>query len=357
MDHVLTSAFDRLTLDEVSSICPRRMTTALDPPIIERIRSRVLDQITAEAKRTTSESQAIPPDVSVRGRKKLTRTLLIAAVITLLAAVGVLALSLGGGRFLASLFGQENYNIIEEFILTDLVQVSDSRLNLTLESALSDGHYHFVVFSVSSLDGNSLGDRFPDVDFTFNLETPARVKPGFQLERLDTEENTDSCVYFIALIRSSQSVIRSMRMDISRMFSYDGSLNDIPASLSLEADFKPCPLAVGGEEDGVFRRIELSPFGLWVDVYAAWEQDDSLTAGLPIYDISLLFADGTQIGAQAEQFADLEYMEEIGWAGSQMPNGTHQSYLSIRFVRFLDISKVKAVVIQGQEYPISMSVS
>ncbi len=355
MENALTNAFDGLTLEEISGICPDRMTAELDPAILEKIRRRVQDRIRAGGERMRPEPQALPSGNSVRRGKKLTRTLLIAALITMLAAAGVLALSLGGGRFLGSLFGQENYDIVEQYILADLAQVSDGNLRLTLESALSDGHEHFVVFSVSSLDGSSMGDRFPDVEFTFDLETPSRVKPGFQLERLDTEENTDNCVYYIALIRSSQSVIRSMHMEISRMFSLDGSLEDIPAVLSAEADFKPCPLALGGEEEGVFRRIELSPFGLWVDVYAAWEGEDSLSAGLPIYDVHLLFSDGSRIGARAEQFADAEYLEKIGWGGTQMPNGTHRSYLSVRFARFLDISRVKAVVIQGQEYPLSMS--
>ena len=355
MEKVLTSTFDTLTLEEVRLICPKRITAELDAAILDHIRSRVQDRFGAAAKTTGSALQAAPFAAPVRRRKKLTRTVLIAAIIFLLAAVSALALSLGGWRFLASLFGRENYDIVEQYVLADLAQASDGKLNLTLESALSDGHDYYVVFSVSTLDGSGLGDRFPDVEFNFALETPSRVKPGFQLERLETGESTDSCAYFIALIRSKQGAIRSMQMEISRLFSLDGSLEDIPAHLSVEADFKTCPLAVGGEEADIFRRIELSPFGLWVDVYEAWEESDSLSAGLPLYDVYLLFADGSRIGAQAEQFADPEYMEKIGWGGSQMPNGTHQSYLSVRFVRFLDISKVKAVVIQGQEYPLSMS--
>ncbi len=358
MESILISSFDRLTVEEVNLICPSRITAELKPSILAHIRSRVQDRISAEAKQTRSGPHALPSGAPIKGkRKNLTRTLLIAAVIALLAAVSVLALTLGGGRFLASLLGQKNYSIVEQYVLADLAQVSDGNLNLTLESALSDGHYHFVVFTVSSVDGSSLGDRFPDVEFAFTLETPSRVKPGFQLERLDTGENTDSRVSYLALIRSSQSAIRSMHMEISRMFSLDGSLEDIPAALSAEADFKPCPLASGGEAEGIFRRIELSPFGLWVDVFAEWEGDDSLSAGLPIYDVYLLFSDGSRIGARAEQFSDAEYMEGIGWGGTQMPNGTHRSYLSVRFTRFVDISKVKAVVIQGREYPLSMSVS
>ena len=138
------------------------------------------------------------------------------------------------------------------------------------------------------------------------------------------------------------------------MFAYDGSVEDIPASLEVEADFTTCPLAVGGDED-VFRSIELSPFGLWIDVYEDWETDDSLSAGVPIYDVFLLFEDGSQVGARAEQFADPDSLEKIGWGGTQLPNGTHQSYISIRFSQFVDIDKVKAVIINGREFPLQMS--
>lgn len=354
MEQLLTKAFDGCTVEEINNICPVHITYEISPEILDRIRNRVMVRIGAGSDKTTETTEELHRDHPIKRNKKLARTLLIAAIIALLAAVSALAVFWGGGRFLASLFGQENYDIVEEYILADLAQVSDGAYSLTLESALSDGHYNFVVFSISSLDGRDLGDRFPDVKFDFTLETPARIQPGFQLERLKTEEDSESCEHFIALIHSSQSAIRSMRMEINRMFAFDGSLEDLPTELKVEADFKPCPLSVSRSSTGVFRNIELSPFGLWIDVDEAWEEDDSLSEGLPIYDVYLSYKDGGQIGARAEQFAEPEYLEEIGWGGIQLPNGTHQSYISIRFEQFVDISNVKAVIIDGQEYPISL---
>lgn len=353
MEELLTSAFDGITIEELSPVCPVQITADISAEVLQRIRSRVLARLGAENEKAAEAPAVLRSDPPARRRNKLFRTLLIAAIIALLAAASALALSLGGGRFLASLFGQKNYDIIQQYVMADLAQASDGKLNLTLESALSDGHYHFVVFSVGMLDGSSLGDRFPDVKFSFALETPSRIQPGFQLERLASVETTDSRAYYIALIHSSQGAILSMRMEISRLFAFDGRLEDIPAALAVEADFAPCPLAVGGDDSGVFRNIELSPFGLWIDVHETWEEDDSLSAGLPIYDISLLYEDGSLIGASAEQFADPEHLESIGWGGMQMPNGTHQSYISVRFASFVDIGEVEAVVIQGQKYPLS----
>ena len=353
MERILNNAFDGFTVEELNTVCPVHITSELSPEAFERIRNQVISRMGAAAKTTSRIREAPRPDTP-SGKTKFTRTLLIAAIVVIFAAVSVLAISLSGGRFLASLFGRDNYNIVEEYVMSDLAQVSDGKYNLALESALSDGHYHFVVFSVASVDGSSIGDRFPDVEFDFTLETPSRIKPGFQLERLDTEDSSDNCAYFIALIRSGQSTIRSMQMNVSRLYAFDGSLEDIPLTLSVNADFVSCPLATGGDSESIFRKIELSPFGLWIDVFEAWEDDDSLSAGLPIYDIYLRYEDGKQIGAAAEQFADTEYLEDIGWNGAQLPNGTHQSYISIRFAQFVDISKVKAIVINGQEYLLSM---
>ena len=353
MEEILNNAFDGFTVEELDSICPVHVTSELNSETFERIRNQVIARINAAAK-TTSEIHEVPqPDTPSR-KIKLIRTLLIAAIVVIFAAVSALAISLSGGRFLASLFGRDNYNIVEEYVMADIAQVSDGKYNLTLESALSDGHYHFVVFSVASVDGSSIGDWFPDVEFDFTLESPSRIKPGFQLERLDTDDSSDNCAFFIALIRSSQSAIRSMQMNVSWLYAFDGSLEDIPVALSVKADFVSCPLVTGGDSDSIFRNIELSPFGLWIDVFEAWEDDDSLSEGLPIYDIYLRYEDGKQIGAKAEQFADAEYLEGIGWGGVQLPNGTHQSYISIRFAQFVDSSKVKAIVINGQEYSLSM---
>lgn len=353
MEQILNNAFDGLTVEELDSICPVQITSELSTETFERIRNQVMAQISTAAKTTAEIREALRHDAP-SGRIKLTRTLIIAAIVVVLAAVSVLAISLSGGRFLASLFGRDNYSIVEEYVMSDIAQVSDGKYSLTLESALSDGHYNYAVFSVKSVDGSSLGNRFPDVEFDFTLENPSRIKPGFQLERLDTDDSSDNCAYFVALIHSSQSTIRSMQMNVSRMYSLNGSLEDIPVALSVKADFVSCPLATGGDSESIFHNIELSPFGLWIDVFEAWEDDDSLSEGLPIYDIYLRYEDGKQIGATTKQFADVEYLEGIGWGGVQLPNGTHQSYISIRFAQFIDSSKVKAIIINGQEFLLSM---
>ena len=354
MEQRLINAFDSLTIEELNTICPVHISSELDQKVLERIRNRVIERLGAGSEKTVEIRREMQHDTPIERKARLLRTLLIAAIIALLAAASVLAISLGGGRFLESLFGRENYDMIEQYVMSDLAQESEGNLRLTLESALTDGHYYYVVFSVGSLDGSSLGDRFPDIEFTFTLESPSRIQPGFQLEKLDMGESTDSLAYYVALIRSSQSEIQSMRMELRRLFSLDGSQAEIPAAMAVEANFIPCPLAVGGDSEGAFRSIELSPFGLWIDVYDHWEEDDALSAGIPIYDIFLLYEDGSQIGVKAEQFADPEYLERIGWGGMQLPNGTHQSYISIRFNSFVDVSKVKAVVIHGQEYPLRM---
>lgn len=361
MEQYLTRTFDKLTVEEIKLICPKSMSFELSPETFQRIHSKVLDQLRGVKNEPTERRIDVKPTNSpvstgskTHKKSRVFKVLIIAAIICALIAVSAMAYYLGGGRFLANLFGEKSFSIIDEYVMSDVSHASDEHLCLTLESALTDGHYYYVVFSVSRMDGGNIVGLTPDAELKFTYATPSRIKPAYQIERFDTDESTDSCVYYIALIRSDND-ISSMNMSLSRMYASDGSTAEISTDLTVEADFISCPLATGGAADSVFRNIELSPFCLWIDVYEAWENDDSLSDGLPIYDIYIKFADGNTVGATAEQFSDFEYLESIGWGGIQYPNGTNQSYISISFAEFIDIGKVDAAIIDGIEYPVSVS--
>jgi len=348
MEKVMTRAFDMLTVEEMNLIIPEKMSFELPADVFRRIQDNVLLRIqTAES----SESKEAQPSAK---RYHHVKALLIAAIIVVLLAASAMAVYLSGGaRFIEHLFGSRNYNMIEGYVMSDIAQARDDHLSLTLESALTDGHYYYVVFSVESIDGSSIEALFPDVSFNFTKEIPSRVQPAFQIEKMETEENSETKSFYIVLIRSDDA-ITSMGMELHRLFALDNGEEAITCNLSVETNFLSCPIARGGMPDGVFRNVELSPFCLWVDVYEAWEQSDALSAGLPIYDVSIRFAGGDTIGATVSQFADYEYMESIGWGGMQRPNGTNQSFISINFAGFVDIAKVESVIIGGEEIPVSL---
>ena len=348
MEKAMTRAFDMLTVEEMSLIIPEKMSFELPADVFRRIQDSVFLKIqTAES----NESKKAQPST----RHHHIKALLIAAIIVVLLAASAMAVYLSGGsRFIDQLFGSQNYSMIEGYVMSDIAQAEDEHLSLTLESALTDGHYYYVVFSVESIDGSSIEALFPDVSFNFIKEIPSRVQPAFQIEKMDTEENSAAKSFYIVLIRSDDA-LTSMGMELHRLFALDNGEEAINCNLSVETDFLSCPIARGGASDGVFRNVELSPFCLWIDVYESWEHSDALSAGLPIYDISIKFADGDTIGATVSQFADYEYMESIGWGGMQRPNGTNQSYISVNFADFIDIARVEAVIIGGEEIPVSLA--
>ena len=140
------------------------------------------------------------------------------------------------------------------------------------------------------------------------------------------------------------------------LYSTEDGHRELTTDVVIESGFLPCPMARGGESEGVFRKIELSPFSLWIDVYEPREQSGGPVTEVPTHGVALKFRDGGTVGASAEQFGDREYMQSICWAAIQRPTGTNQSMIFIRFLP-LDIGMVEAVVIDGVEYPVTLDVT
>ena len=348
MDKMLTMAFDGFTLEEVNEIVPKELTFELPAETLLRLQDGVLEKLRAEGRTAAAPSAG--------KKRRWGKTLLIAAIVAALLAAGALAAYLSGSRFFVQLFGGENYDIIGDYVMADLAEASDGTLKLTLESALSDGHYSYMVFSVERLDGGSLAGFLPDVDPTFTLEGPSRLKPAWQYEELETPENSDSKIYCVAAARSEVR-ITAVDMALKGLYSKEDGHRELLTDISVSSDFLPCPLAKGGEAEGVFRNIELSPFSLWIDVFEEWEHSDGPETEVPKHGVALSFRDGGTVGASAEQFGDREYMQSIHWDAIQRPNGTHQSMIFIRFIPFVDIGKVEAVVIDGVEYPVKLDMT
>ncbi len=348
MDKILTNAFDSLTLEEVGQITPRELSFELPAETLLRLQNKVIEKL-----RSGEFAPAATPTHNTGRRRKVLKTLLIAAIVAALLAVGALAAWLSGSRFFAQFLDSASYDIIGDYVMNDIAEASDGTLKLTLESALSDGHYYYAVFSVERLDGGSVSGFLPDVDFQFTLAEPSRLKPAWQYEKMDTKENSDNRIYCLAAIRSDQRVT-ALRMELKGMYSTADGHRELSTDLSLESGFTSCPLAKGGESDGVFRNIALSPFSLWIDVFEPWEDSDAINAGIPVHGVALKFRDGKTVGASAAQFADGDYLQSIGWDGMQRPNSTHQSLIFIRFIPFVDTGKVEAVVIDGVEYPVKL---
>ena len=347
MDKILTTAFDCFTLEEVQQILPKELSFELPAETLLRLQDKALEKL-----RVGGVAAAVKPARPGGKSRRFVKTLLIAAIIAALLAAGALAAWLSGSRFFSQLFGNDSFDIIGDYVMSDVAEADDGTLRLTLESALSDGHYEYVVFSVERLDGGSVAGFLPYVDFEFTLAEPSRLKPAWQYEMLDTPENSDSRIYCLAGIRSEVPVT-GLTMRLRGLYSTEDSHQELTTDVAIESGFLPCPLARGGDSEGVFRNIELSPFSLWIDVFEEWEHSDAPVTEVPTHDVALKFRDGETVGASAAKFADGEYMQSISWDAIQRPNGTGQSLIFIRFLP-LDIGKVVAVVIDGVEYPVKL---
>ena len=346
MDKMLTNAFDCFALEEVEQFSPKELSFVLPAETLLRLQDKAIEKL------RSGEDAAVVKPARPAGRSKLAKTLLIAAVIAALLAAGALAAWLSGSRFFAQLFGSESLDIIGDYVMSDVAEADDGVLRLTLESALSDGHYEYVVFSVERLDGGSVNGFLPDVDFEFTLAEPSRLKPAWQYEMLDTPENSDSRIYCIAGVRCEVSVT-GLTMRLRGLYSTEDGHRELTTDVAIESGFLPCPLARGGESEGIVRNIELSPFSLWIDVYEEREHSDGPETDVPKHGVALKFRDGGTVGASAAQFGDVEYMQSICWDAIQRSNGTNQSLIFIRFLP-LDIGKVVSVVIDGVEYPVTL---
>ncbi len=347
MDKMLTSAFDSFTVEEIEQISPKELSFELPAATLLQLQDKAVEKL-----RTGGIAAAVLPARTGRKSRRLVKTLLIAAIVAALLAAGALAAWLSGSRFFAHVFGSGSFDIIEDYVMSDIAEADDGVLRHNLESALSDRHYQYVVFSVERLDGGSLAGFLPDVDFEFTLAEPSRLKPAWQYEMLDTPENSDSRIYILAGIRSEVPVT-GLTMRLRGLYSTEDGHRELTTDVSIESAFLSCPLARGGNGEGVFRNIELSPFSLWIDVYEPWEQSGTPQTEVPNHGVALKFRDGETVGGSAAQFADVEYMESIGWSAIQRPNGTDRSLIFIRFLP-LDIGKVEAVMIDGVEYPVKL---
>ncbi|MBR5702588.1 MAG: DUF4179 domain-containing protein, partial [Oscillospiraceae bacterium] len=124
-------------------------------------------------------------------KKKLSRpirtAILLAAVIALLALLGVAAKETG---FLERVF-PEKFETIEEYVDHIAVTTENDSLRLTLHEAVTDGYTLVLVYSVERLDGGSMeGGWAPDILICPLKEDgyPARSVSGIWNAPLDTGE-------------------------------------------------------------------------------------------------------------------------------------------------------------------------
>ena len=278
-------------------------------------------------------------------KKKLSRpirtALILAAVIALLALLGVAARETG---LLERLFPGEKYETFEDYVNHIAVTVENDGLRLTLHEAVTDGYNTYLVYSVELLQG-SLED-WDDTDHMIRPLTeegyPVKMGKGVR-QPLDGDDpgqgNPNRWVY----LWYNESQMNTGRI-LFRLFglkNYDTGETFTPGYLEAEAELKPCLTKISKERgDGVYSNIVLSPFGLRADV--AGMDMKKLGSGKPFR------------GSLEYVYREGEEEQKIVDSPVLRPDPVREdvAVMSAGFRQPVDIRGIAALRIDGVEYPL-----
>ena len=279
------------------------------------------------------------------GKRKLSRplrtALILAAVIALLALIGVAAKETG---LLERLFPGEKYETFSDYVNHIGVTVENESLRLTLHEAVTDGYNTYLVYSVELLQG-SLED-WDDTDHMIRPLTeegyPVKMGKGIR-QPLDGDDpgqgNPNRWVYL--WYNESQMNTGRIRVRLFGLKNYDTGETFTPGYLEAEAELKPCLIKiVKGQTEGAYSHIVLSPFGLRADV-----------SGM----------DMKKLGAGKPFRGKLEYVYREGEEEQKIfdspvlrpdPVREDMAVMSVSFRQPVDIRGIVALRIDGVEYPL-----
>ena len=302
-----------------------------------------------------AEEVFLEPVLMPPAKRKLSRpirtALILAAVIALLALAGVAAKEAG---YLEGLF-PEKYETIEDYVNHIAVTVENDGLRLTLHEAVTDGYTVLLAYTVERLDGKSMEGWTPeDLIRPLSAEGWPVAYGSSWYEPLDTGEiNPAKQTYLWRAYRWT-----GLGRVYYRLFGLKNTETGetfTPGYLEAETELKPCLTKtarmqgdLGAEK--LYTDIVLSPFGLRAYVLTnlgAMTEDSGGTWKPTLNDpwtgsLELVFTDGE------EQTMDLS-------AGAYLrldSSSRGVSVLSVRFDELVDIRRVKALRIDGVDYPL-----
>lgn len=285
-----------------------------------------------------------------RRHGKALRAALIAAAVLLLLALAALAASETG--LLASLFSGK-YSLIEDYVSHVEAVAENEKLRLTLHEAVTDGSCAAVIFSVERLDGGSLAGWRPEAEILplDGAGTPLRSGASVT-DGLETEAATDCHRWFLWFTYGRTGLAR-VSLNLNGMINRTTEQRLDCAALTVEADLTPCPVKLGKrggdpEAKELYPSIVLSPLSLSVlcQVNVAGMEPGSYVRpervhnGEALCTVELLFRDGSlrDISAQvARRIVTLSTGDDL---------------LTCIFGELLEIGSVRAVRIDGMDYPL-----
>ena len=303
-----------------------------------------------------AEEEMLWPALAAPARKsarRALRTALIAAAVLVLLALAALAASESG---LLERFFPGRYDLISDFVYHEAVTVENDTLRLTLHEAVTDGFYGLLAFSVERLDGGEMEGWSLDGKFTpMNEEGWPIQYGGSWTENLTTGEETPSRRWFVWITYARTDLHRiSFRLD--GLYRQDTGERLRTESLTAEAELIPCPVKTSakvGVPEGkeLYPVIVVSPLSFYAGVLqnlsdmtpenAPKQKSSRVISGPTERRVELLFRDGSS----------LDVSDKILRRDSRESSFGTTSLYGI-FEELLDLDRVRAVRIEGEEFPL-----
>ena len=287
-----------------------------------------------------------------RSYRRVLRIALIAAAVLALLALAALAASESG--LLEGLFPGK-YDLIADYVTHVEASAENETLRLTLHEAVTDGARTLVVYSVERLDGESMEGWTDETEITPRYYGN-RVYSGGSRSGMTIDETEKAKRTYLWSCTSTDTVALegvSIRL-LGLKRQADGARLDA-GSLNLEAALTACPVRaakrVGSAADkDLVVSIRLSPLSLRILSYRnlagmkpgdVEPKEDIRTVTGPLdCRVELVFRDGSRQDVS-------ERMQQ------RMTDSTGVVVLMGDFWDLTYVSRVKAVVIDGREYPLS----
>ena len=215
-----------------------------------------------------AEEELIEPVLTPAAKKKLSRpvrtALILAAVIALLALLGVAAKEAG---LLEGLY-REKFETIEDYVDHIAMSVENDGLRLTLHEAVTDGYTLLLAYSVERLDGGSMeGWTLDEIICPLTEEGyPVQGLSGSWSEPLDTGVTDPAKRTYLYRVYGWKGLGR-VTFRLFGLIHQETRESFAPGYLEAEAELKPCLTKVAGPQGGaeaekIYTEIVLSPFGL-----------------------------------------------------------------------------------------------
>ena len=287
-----------------------------------------------------------------RPRRALRAALIAAAVLALLALAALAAAESG----LLERFFPHSYGLIAEYVTHVEATAENEILRLTLHEAVTDGYRTVVIYTVERLDGGTMEGWYPDMEISPLTGRGSPLLSGSQSDMTIEMETPNARTYLWNNSSDGRWELKGVSLRLLGLKKSPKGETLDAGSLKLEAELKKVPVRTAernaeASDRDLYVSIQLSPLSLRIQscrnlAGMTPENAEPVQTGIIVDNgpgdvrVDLLFRDGSRRDVSGETYHHTEKRStgEVTRIGD--------------FWDLPDVSRVKAVVIDGKEYPL-----